>query len=151
MFMTADLPDPLGPMMATNSPAAMRRSTPRSAWNSATPRPYVFVTPCSSMIGTPRAIPTILLALRLHRLDDHLCVDGERAAGDLGAGAVGQADRHSHFHRLAALQDPYALLRVARCVVRGLARVGPRRPRHQLRDQPAARIAGARLGRRGRE
>ena len=37
MFIAVDLPEPLGPMMATNSPASMARSTPFSAWNAACP------------------------------------------------------------------------------------------------------------------
>jgi hypothetical protein len=40
MFMHVDLPEPLGPMTATNSPASMRRSMPRSV-HAARP-PYVF-------------------------------------------------------------------------------------------------------------
>ena len=37
--MAVDLPEPLGPMMATNSPAWMRRSTPASATEAAAPLP----------------------------------------------------------------------------------------------------------------
>jgi hypothetical protein len=39
MFIAVDLPEPLGPMMATNSPAAMSRSMPLSAINSEAPLP----------------------------------------------------------------------------------------------------------------
>ena len=39
MFMAVDLPEPEGPMMATNSPRAMERSTPASAWTLASPWP----------------------------------------------------------------------------------------------------------------
>ena len=39
MFIAVDLPEPLGPMMATNSPALMSRSMPFSASNSAWPLP----------------------------------------------------------------------------------------------------------------
>ena len=39
MFITVDLPDPLGPMIATNSPASMSRSMPFSASNAAWPLP----------------------------------------------------------------------------------------------------------------
>ena len=35
MFIAVDLPDPLGPMIATNSPAWMSRSMPFRASNSA--------------------------------------------------------------------------------------------------------------------
>ena len=37
MFIAVDLPEPLGPMMATNSPASMSRSMPRNAWKLAVP------------------------------------------------------------------------------------------------------------------
>jgi hypothetical protein len=39
MFIAVDLPEPLGPMMATNSPSSMSRSTPRSACTAAEPAP----------------------------------------------------------------------------------------------------------------
>jgi len=39
MFMTVDFPEPLGPITAMNSPAAMSRSTPRRAWKAAAPLP----------------------------------------------------------------------------------------------------------------
>jgi hypothetical protein len=39
MFIAVDLPEPLGPMMATNSPALMSRSMPLSAISSAAPLP----------------------------------------------------------------------------------------------------------------
>ena len=35
--MKVDLPEPDGPITATNSPAAMSRLTPRSAWTSCSP------------------------------------------------------------------------------------------------------------------
>jgi hypothetical protein len=49
MFMQVDLPEPLGPMTATNSPGAIARSMPRSARTSPSPSPYTFVT-CDSSI-----------------------------------------------------------------------------------------------------
>ncbi len=39
MFIAVDLPEPLGPMMATNSPSSTRRSTPASAFTAASPLP----------------------------------------------------------------------------------------------------------------
>ena len=47
MFMQVDLPEPLGPMMAMNSPSSMRRSMPPSATTRVSPLPYTFVTPVS--------------------------------------------------------------------------------------------------------
>ena len=39
MFIAVDLPEPDGPMMATNSPSAIVRSTPASACTAAAPVP----------------------------------------------------------------------------------------------------------------
>src|SRR5687768_1146133 len=41
-FISVDLPDPDGPMMATYSPASIAVDTPRSAWISSSPIRYVF-------------------------------------------------------------------------------------------------------------
>jgi hypothetical protein len=38
MFMKVDLPEPLAPMMATNSPRVMLTETPRRAWTLVSPR-----------------------------------------------------------------------------------------------------------------
>ena len=51
MFMAVDLPEPLGPMIARNSPGSTPRSMPLSAWNAAGPSPYVLVMADSSMRG----------------------------------------------------------------------------------------------------
>ena len=51
MFIAVDLPDPLGPIMATNSPLVMVRSTPPNARTSASPDPYTLVTPDSRIKG----------------------------------------------------------------------------------------------------
>ena len=55
MFIAVDLPEPLGPMMATNSPAVMSRSMPFSASSSAAPLPYTLVTPRRRISGVPAA------------------------------------------------------------------------------------------------
>ena len=52
MFIAVDLPDPLGPMMATNSPADMLRLMSLSAISSASPVPYRLETPMSLMRGS---------------------------------------------------------------------------------------------------
>ena len=36
-FISVDLPEPDGPMIATNSPGSMLKLTPRSAWTSMSP------------------------------------------------------------------------------------------------------------------
>src|SRR5687767_15308345 len=41
-FMSVDLPDPDGPMIATYSPLSIAIDTPRSAWISSSPIRYVF-------------------------------------------------------------------------------------------------------------
>src|SRR2546421_11022620 len=45
-FISVDLPDPDGPMMATYSPRSMEIVTPRSAWISSPPITYVFQMSC---------------------------------------------------------------------------------------------------------
>ena len=52
MFIQVLLPDPLGPITATNSPGKTRRATPRRASMAALPVPYTLVTPLSSMSGS---------------------------------------------------------------------------------------------------
>src|SRR5436190_7841120 len=44
MFIKVDLPDPLAPINATNSPRAISNETPRTAWTSTSPVRYVFST-----------------------------------------------------------------------------------------------------------
>ena len=39
MFIAVDLPEPDCPIIATNSPLSMARSTPASAWTAACPAP----------------------------------------------------------------------------------------------------------------
>src|SRR5262245_6611001 len=41
-FISVDLPDPDGPMMATYSPRSISTDQPRSAWISSSPITYVF-------------------------------------------------------------------------------------------------------------
>ncbi len=55
MFIAVDLPEPLGPMTATNSPSATCRSTRSSACTAAWPVPYTFVTSENSMTGAMTA------------------------------------------------------------------------------------------------
>ena len=51
MFMIVGLRLPDGPTIATMSPSAIVRSTPRSAGNSTLPGRYTFSTPASSIKG----------------------------------------------------------------------------------------------------
>ena len=49
MFIAVDLPEPDGPMMATNSPLPTLRSAPASACTAASPDPYTLVMAFSSI------------------------------------------------------------------------------------------------------
>jgi hypothetical protein len=51
MFIVVDLPDPEGPITATKSPEAIRRSMPLNAWTAPEPWPKVLVIPFSSISG----------------------------------------------------------------------------------------------------
>src|SRR5438067_13401673 len=51
MFIIVDLPEPLAPMNATNSPGSTRKETPRTARTSMSPLRYVFSIPSSAMTG----------------------------------------------------------------------------------------------------
>src|SRR5690606_4621632 len=53
MFISVDLPDPEAPMMATNSPARMVRSTSRSTGTVISPAGYSRPRPFSSISGAP--------------------------------------------------------------------------------------------------
>src|SRR5690606_35858036 len=50
-FISVDLPDPDGPMIATYSPFSIDRSTPRSAWISSPPMRYLRFRLCVWMIA----------------------------------------------------------------------------------------------------
>src|SRR3954454_20013430 len=50
------LPDPDGPMIATNSPSSTRASTPRRAWTAPAPSPNTFATPRASRAGACRSV-----------------------------------------------------------------------------------------------
>src|SRR4051794_13930784 len=51
MCMNVDLPDPEGPVAATNSPCAMSTDTPRNAWTLTSPTSYVLVRSRTEMTG----------------------------------------------------------------------------------------------------
>ena len=54
------LPEPLGPMKATNSPAATSRSSPRRTWMSSSPRRYVLSRPRARMSVLTSETPVTL-------------------------------------------------------------------------------------------
>ena len=60
MFIAVDLPEPLGPMMATKSPCSMSRSTPLSAWNAVLPLPYTLVMPRRRINGVPLPVARLV-------------------------------------------------------------------------------------------
>ncbi len=53
MFISVDLPEPDGPMMATYSFGWTSTESPRRAWTCSTPIWYVFHTSAMWMIGSP--------------------------------------------------------------------------------------------------
>src|SRR6185436_7940952 len=53
MCIRVDLPEPEGPMIASDSPASTSRSMPRSACTACAPASYTLVTPRSRMTGVP--------------------------------------------------------------------------------------------------
>src|SRR5581483_798456 len=65
MFMRVDLPEPEGPMMATNSPRPISSETPRRACTSTSPSVYRLVTSRIRMTGTAR-LTLIAPILRVH-------------------------------------------------------------------------------------
>jgi hypothetical protein len=56
MCMRVDLPEPDGPITATNSPVSIRSDTPRSAATSSGPLRYSFTIWCSSITGVPATV-----------------------------------------------------------------------------------------------
>src|SRR5579859_3676775 len=92
--MSVDLPEPEEPMMATNSPGSIARSTPRSACTSTSPITKVRVTFSSLRTGSGMlaCVPRTSEARQGHRsaaggallADDHLFVCLEIATDDLG-------------------------------------------------------------------
>jgi hypothetical protein len=57
MFIIVDLPEPEVPMMASDEPCSIVRSTPRSAWTRLSPITYVRVMPRISTSGGIRTLP----------------------------------------------------------------------------------------------
>src|SRR5262245_64514258 len=68
--MNVDLPEPEGPVSATNSPGSIESETPRSAGTSTSPTWYVFVRSwttraCSLTCDLPLGMPHFRLRLRV--------------------------------------------------------------------------------------
>src|SRR3954447_24933780 len=66
-FMNVDLPDPDGPMIATNSPSWISRETPRSAWTITSPIVYRLCRSATLMIAVES--PLVGGAVRLSMVD----------------------------------------------------------------------------------
>src|SRR5512136_2491860 len=149
-FMHVDLPDPLGPMTATSSPASIESEIPPRAFTSASPAPYTRVTSRSSMRGASERVSTA--SLLPHGVDDHLEAGRHLAAHDLRPLAVRRADLDGDGRRPSLLEHPDPL-RLS--VLRGgggavPVRGPPRRTRHQPADE-AAGVRGLGGGRCRRE
>src|SRR5262249_22241626 len=104
VFIIVDLPEPDGPMMATNSPRAMSSDTPRRACTSMSPSVYTFRRSRMRMTGMLSCVISSLPGPRLApaRLAEapadpgHATHSGRRWRAGLGAGdhhlvALGQA------------------------------------------------------------
>src|SRR5258706_16212699 len=125
MFMSVDLPDPDEPMMATDSPASMRSEIPCRTGTSTSPRLYFLVTASSSSRTSPMRAPSEhppqaagrltaarrrgrrgLLGVRADALGHELVARLELALGDLGRGAVRDADTDAYGARVDARKHP---------------------------------------------
>src|ERR1039458_1151410 len=114
-FITVDLPEPLGPMTATNSPSSTRRSIPESASKAEAPCPYVLVTPSNS-ISASSGSPDLISSAEHDRMCSSFCwrhvvVDDEHAlfkvsGHDLGEGSIAYTGSHRNRQRNPICQGP---------------------------------------------
>src|SRR5512136_2931442 len=127
MFISVDLPEPEGPMMATISPCCTWNDTPRSAFTSTSPILYVRVTSLTSITGSPgftaivsprrpwdnprgqmlisQSSPESTAALcRRRRLLDHHHIALVQAARHFRFGVARHAQRHIDGRWLAVLE-----------------------------------------------
>src|SRR3954468_12213357 len=145
MFMAVDLPEPDGPMIATNSPAPMRRLTAVSAETAASPEPNTLPTSWNSMsAGGFPSLGIVASSARSGGIDDHRVALLDLTLQDLGPLAVTRSDRDRHCRGHMLAQHPYRARRTAGLLLAGRAEL--RHAGHQPLQPPAA----LRLGRCGR-
>src|SRR4030095_6327144 len=84
MAISVLLPDPEGPIRATNSPRSTSRSMPHRAWTALPLLPYVLIRPRVSMIFMTASVVLVVLLdlLAGHVLERHL-IAGAQAGHDL--------------------------------------------------------------------
>src|SRR3954451_422403 len=104
MLMAVDLPEPEGPVMATNSPARMSRSTPSRARTRASPSPYTFTTERRHNSAGGSAGDAIGFPAFGGELVDDLGADGQCRQGNAGQLTVGHAGLERHVPEGAARQ-----------------------------------------------
>src|SRR5581483_10142877 len=127
MFIAVDLPEPLGPMIATNSPSSMVRSTPRSASTAAAPRPYVLWS------ASRRMRPAMAIGSgRVAGVGDDGVAVADVALHHLGPSSVAGADGHGHPNRHPVAEHPDLPLPLLKSGV----------PRHRRRSRGARYQAG---------
>src|SRR6478752_4935505 len=96
MLIVVDFPEPLAPVIATNSPARTSRFTPSSARTAASPSPYERATLRSERSTGELSVPgsvdeAICFSAFGRQLDQYLRRRGQSASGDLGIVRVADA------------------------------------------------------------
>src|SRR5450759_2897114 len=127
MLRAVDLPDPEGPVIATNSPASMSRSIRSSARTIASCSPYTLVTARNDRSGSAAAARTGLSStaagIRLPSLRRQIHEDvragSKRAGCDLGQFSVGDPRAYRDATERVSLEEPdpggVGALRAGRC------------------------------------
>src|SRR5450759_5140048 len=113
MLRAVDLPDPEGPVIATNSPASMSRSIRSSARTIASCSPYTLVTARNDRSGSAAAARTGLSStaagIRLPSLRRHIHEDvgagSKRAGCDLGQFSVGDPRAYRNAMERVSLEE----------------------------------------------
>src|SRR5690349_1706084 len=93
MLISVDLPEPDAPVIATNSPRAMSRSTPSRARTSVSPAPYTLLAARSESSGASGVEP-IGRPPGGRQVDQHAVAGAQSGARDLHKLAVIDARRH---------------------------------------------------------
>src|ERR1700722_19182444 len=116
MCRSVDLPEPLGPMMETNSPFSIENVTPRRAKVGVSSSVYSFF----------RSRRSIIVSLRFETNVDHLLAGGHAREYLDVAIFILDAERYRHiddlsilqrFHKCAAVVLQYRVLRKNECVL----------------------------------
>src|SRR5581483_2569447 len=128
-FISVDLPEPDGPMIATYSPRAMVKVTPRSARTKTVPSAYVFVTSRTSIAAMP-----LLIAQRLDGVEPRGAVRGIGADRDAEDEADEAAERRERESLDEELQQHLPPCRADRLAQPDLARALRHAHEHDVQD-----------------